>query len=67
MNTDDVLKIVLREMRAYGQAWRIDWYDFDGRQLRDQLDGIAEWAENPTEDYTEGTEFLKYKNDCYDE
>lgn len=29
-----------REFSALGAAWRSDWSDFDGRQLRDQIDGI---------------------------
>lgn len=64
MKAEDVLKIVLREMVAYGYAWRNDWSDFDGRWLRNQLDGIEEWAANALaskedSDYTDGTDFYK--------
>lgn len=60
-----VLSTVLREMRAYGAGWRMDWSGFDGRTLRDQLGGLADWAEAMLkdnaewQDYNEGTEFLK--------
>ena len=48
-------------MKAYGQGWRLDWSDFDGRTLRDQLDFLVYWAENPNRsaDYTDGSDFLK--------
>ena len=60
-DTEAILDIVLREMRAVGAAWRMDWSDFDGRTLRDQLNDIAEWAERartrgdtpPLDTYTE--------------
>ena len=56
----DILKIVLREMKAIGEGWRMDWSDFDGRTLRDQLNNLAEWAETGDDpDYTSGSEFLK--------
>ena len=63
-----VLRVVLREIRAYGQAWRLDWSDFDGRQLRDPLEGVARWAEralkgemgDPPAECTDGTDFLKW-------
>jgi len=61
-----VLTIVLREMTAYGHAWRRDWNDFDGRQLEDQLNGIKVWAEKTLDgtdedfDYTKGTEFYNW-------
>jgi hypothetical protein len=63
MDTKKVLDIVLREMNAYGQAWRLDWSDFDGRSLRGQLSSIATWADEAVMidgdcDYTSGTEFL---------
>ena len=44
MDTDRILEIVLREMTAYGQGYRLDWSDFDGRTLRDQLNRIRDWA-----------------------
>ena len=59
MDPEDVLKVVLREMRAIGSGWRADWSGFDGRTLRNQLDDLARWAERPTQDYTQGTEFAK--------
>lgn len=63
----EVLTIVLREIRAFGAAWRLDWSDFDGRMLRDQLCSLAGWAEDRVQhkdnlagpDYTEGSVFLK--------
>jgi len=57
MRPEKILEIVIREMLAIGDAWRFDWGDFDGRQLRRQLGYLASWAENPTADYTEGSEF----------
>lgn len=64
MRSEKVLEIVLREMTAYGSGWRASWYGFDGRSLRSQLDGIADWArkalaEKIDSDYIEGTEFYK--------
>ena len=63
MDAKDVLVIVLREMTAYGQGWRNDWGNFDGRQLRKQLKKLAEWAETAllsaeAIDYDKGTEFM---------
>lgn len=67
MDEKQILEIVIREMRAYGNAWRTSWAGFDGRTLRDQLNGIAAWAaSSPTEDYTEGTEFYKeIEEECF--
>ena len=68
--TRSILDTVLREMRAYGAAWRIDWSHFDGRTLRDQLDDLAAWAEKAQGEaeafergYTEGSAFLKDTED----
>lgn len=33
---------VVKALRLLGTAWRGDWSDFDGRQLRGQLDDIAD-------------------------
>jgi hypothetical protein len=62
--TEKILEIVLRETCAIGLGWRYDWNGFDGRQLRDQLNAVRDWAvdalEGKTlEEYREGTEFLK--------
>jgi hypothetical protein len=64
MEASDVLKIVLREMTAYGTGWRCNWSDFDGRTLRNQLDSLAEWAESALRserpvDFTRGTEHYR--------
>ena len=63
MDAKDVLVIVLREMTAYGQGWRNDWYNFDGRQLRKQLGKLADWAGTAllsaeAIDYDKGTKFM---------
>ena len=63
-----ILDIVLREIRAIGQGWRMDWNDFDGRTLRSQINGIAAWAgrartDPNTPEYTDGTEFLKHQEE----
>ena len=63
MDPREVLKIVLREMTAYGQAYRIDWSEFDGRSLRNELNAIEQWARDALDyadmpEYTKGTEFL---------
>lgn len=53
------LKIVARELSALGQYYRNDWSDFDGRTLRDQLQGIAIWMAIPdTDDYTHFSDLL---------
>ena len=62
MTDSEILNIVLREMQAYGNGWRMRWVDFDGRQLRRQLDDIVSWSAAAREtaepnDYTAGTEF----------
>ena len=62
MNSDEVLRIVLREMCEYGSGWRLDWSSFDGRYLRDQLDELALWAERALKsdeilNYDAGTKF----------
>ena len=64
MDAEKVLAIVLREIRAYGLGWRMDWADFDGRTLRAQLYSLADWADGASHDshgkeydYVEGTEF----------
>ena len=63
MTESEVIKILCREIRAYGLAWRLDWSDFDGRSLRDQLNFLASWAErNDGSNFTDGTEFLKAKD-----
>ncbi len=63
----EIIEILCREMRAYGNAWRMDWSDFDGRQLLSQLGSLAIWAENSLKleegddfNYVDGTEFLEY-------
>lgn len=61
---EEILAVVLREMVAVGTGWRMDWSDFDGRTLRDQLDMIAEWAEKARkgqvrEEHTEESEWCK--------
>jgi len=63
MTANAVLLITLREMCAIGHGWRMDWNDFDGRTLRDQLEALAAWAfealrilPTPSE-YFEGTTF----------
>jgi len=60
MDTDNILKIVLREMRAYGQGFRIAEF-LDGRMVRRELNALAQWAEDPNRapNYTDGTDFLK--------
>ena len=56
--------IVVRELRALGQAWRNDWSEFDGRQLRDQLDAIANFAvDTEAQDCNVGTDWLKKSDD----
>lgn len=69
MNDGEILSIVLREMTAYGRAWRGSWHDFDGRTLCAQLNDLAEWAELARKDqavlaadYKEGTEFCEDKH-----
>ena len=69
---EEVLKVVLREMCAYGEAWRLDWSDFDGRQLLRQLDSLAEWAERALSDptvgeYSDGTLFLDAQKEDSDD
>jgi hypothetical protein len=69
MEPKRVVEIMAREIRAYGQAWRNDWSGFDGRQLRDQLKGVAMWGEKAMVEatdveYTLGTEFLKGCDDA---
>ena len=64
MNEAKILDVVLREIQAVGQAWRLDWNDFDGRTLRSQMEAIASWAAraraNPgTPEYTEESDALK--------
>lgn len=68
MEAKKVLDIVMREMCAYGQGWRADWSDFDGRVLRQQLERLASWAADALvwigkdTDYTQGSEFLEERN-----
>lgn len=55
----EILETVLANIEAYGQGWRHDWSWFDGRTLRNQMNGLIEWAEsNPTTVYSAGIEFL---------
>ncbi len=74
MSTHDrdrkIIQTLLREMRAYGAAWRADWSDFDGRTLRDQLGGLATWAERCLDEDTftdcvEGTEFEREHQEAW--
>ncbi len=62
MEDKKVLEVVLREMKAYGEGWRMDWSGFDGRTLRDQLNSLAAWAVKAQKEeipqYIEGSEFL---------
>lgn len=67
MEAVKVLGIVQREILAIGQGWRMDWSDFDGRNLRHQLRRVSEFASNALKsevdlDFTGGTEFLKEKS-----
>lgn len=62
MEAKEVLNVVLREMCAYGEGWRNDWSNFDGRYLRRQLNALAGWAEKAlaseeVSNYTVGSEF----------
>ncbi len=62
MEAIEVLKVVLREMTAIGTGWRMNWSDFDGRTLRDQLNALESWAVDALSsqqitDYQEGTRF----------
>lgn len=65
LTTEQVLEITLREMKAFGMGWRMNWSEFDGRYLRAQLNTLAEWAEraargeNVGDDYSEGSNFLE--------
>lgn len=71
MDEGKVLKIVLREMTAYGRGWRMNWSWFDGRYLRDQLDSLEAWAQRALEpevaigdkDYNAGSLFEKEQED----
>ncbi len=64
MKESNVISVLSREMRAIGDGWRINWSDFDGRQLQYQLHALAKWGEDAmteteTEsDYAEGSAFL---------
>jgi len=63
MKAEKVLQIVQREICAIGEDWRMDWSDFDGRILRDQLDAISSFIDMALKsdvdiDFTEGTERL---------
>jgi hypothetical protein len=40
-----------RNFKALGEAWRGDWSDFDGRQLRHQIDEILGGDETGVEFY----------------
>ena len=71
MEAREILEIVLREMRAYGSGWRMNWSDFDGRTLRHQLGQLAAWAEDALAgerdcegDYTAGTRFEEERGDA---
>ena len=65
VRVEKILDVVLREMCAYGDAYRLDWSDFDGRDLRRQLHHLAEWAKEKKSsgdrnvDYNAGTLFLE--------
>ena len=64
MTDREILEVVLREMTAYGRAWRSNWSGFDGRTLKHQLNRIADWAHKAIgtreeSDFIEGTEFEK--------
>ena len=69
MEAKKVLDVVMREMCAFGQGWRADWSDFDGRALRRQLEHLAGWAEDALtgkdSDYTQGSQFLDEKDPDY--
>lgn len=63
MNKKDKLNILCREVDAIGVGWRMDWSEFDGRQLMRQLQSLTEWAlSDNIDDITEGTEFLEYQS-----
>jgi len=62
MESTQVLSIVLREMTSYAAGWRLDWSNFDGRDLRRQLYELRDWAHDACagktdEEYTQGTKF----------
>jgi len=69
MTTEQILEVTLREMTAYGEAWRMDWSGFDGRTLLNQLNRIETWARKAlaaqadphatVEEYRGGTEFVE--------
>ena len=63
MKAEKILKIVRREICAIGESWRMDWSDFDGRTLHDQLYEISDFIDTAIKseidvDFTEGTEKL---------
>ncbi len=45
------LERVKRNMLALGAAWRGDWFDFDGRQLKSQIEKILEKGEGGVDFY----------------
>lgn len=67
MTHEEKLAVVIREMLQIGYAWRMNWNDFDGRTLRDQLEGIASWAAKGDGDYHEGSDFhVRQTVGCYE-
>lgn len=60
LGRDEILQAVALQLTALGEAWRSDWTDFDGRQLRDQLREVIAWMHNPQGSLTVGTEFYHW-------
>lgn len=60
LDRDEILQAVSLQLTAIGEAWRSDWLDFDGRQLRDQLREVIAWMHNPHGSLTVGTEFYHW-------
>lgn len=60
MKPEEILAIVLREMVAYGQGWRQDWSDFDGRTLHNQLNSLASWANDVRAPLPQGSQYLEF-------
>ncbi len=68
---EEILEVVILEMRSYACGWRSDGSDFNGRVLQWQFDDLTEWAmlslTTEMEEFTGGTEFRKLRSPYYKE
>jgi hypothetical protein len=63
MKMSELLEMIKRELTALGRGWRMDYSDFDGRTLRNQLNYIIKAIDENNISFNEFTDFLRRRSE----